>query len=66
MDDNQKIVDQNTNAPSTVPEDPVPGQSQPQSQSVGSVHKEQGPVRAVIEKSDVELKIDKELEDIGV
>ena len=65
MDDNQKIVDQNTNAPST-PEDPVPGQSQPQSQSVGSVHKEQGPVRAVIEKSDVELKIDKELEDIGV
>lgn len=41
-------------------------QIQPQVQSVGSVHKEQGPVRAVVEKSDVELKIDKELEDIGV
>lgn len=41
-------------------------QSQPQIQGVGSVHKEQGPVREFVEKSDVELKIDKELESIGV
>lgn len=56
MNDDQKL---NQN-----PVQPV--QSQPPTQSVGSIHKEQGPVREFVEKSDVELKIDKELEEIGV
>ena len=73
MDDNQKIVDQNTNTPPAVsgiqPQAQNPAQTiqnQPQAQSVGAPNKEQEPARGVVEKSDVELKIDKELEDIGV
>src|SRR3989344_1215499 len=73
MDDNQKIGDQNTNTSAAVsgtqPQAQNPAQAvqnQPQAQSVGVPNKEQEPARGVVEKSDVELKIDKELEDIGV
>ena len=72
MNDDQKL-NQNTNTPLVSPTDQSQvqnptqiAQNQPQDQGVGSVHKEQGPVREFVEKSDVELKIDKELESIGV
>lgn len=71
MNDDQTL-NQSTNPSSAVSgtqaqaQDPVQNvQDQPQA-SVGSVHKEQGPAQTFVERSDVELKIDKELEDIGV
>lgn len=61
MNDDKNL---NQNAPPTV--SGINVQNQPQAQSVGVPNKEQEPARSVVEKSDVELKIDKELEDIGV
>lgn len=73
MDDNTKTLNQNTNTPlasstTQVPtQSPVqPAQIHPQAQNVGLPNKEQEPLRSVIEKSDVEMKIDNELKDIGV
>src|SRR3989344_8344514 len=62
MNDDQKI---GQNPPSAV-SGTQPVQNPAQAQSVGVPNKEQEPLRGVVEKSDVELKIDKELEDIGV
>lgn len=60
MNDDQKLgQDQNVVSG-------VSAQNQPQPQSVGIPNKEQEHMRSVVEKSDVELKIDKDLEDIGV
>ena len=72
MNDDQK-VNQNTNTPLAGSTDQAQTQNpsqivqgQPQVQSVGFPNKEQEPLWPVIEKSEVELKIDKELVDIGV
>lgn len=64
MNDDQNL-NQNTSNPSGVSGTQAV-QNQPQVQNVGVPNKEQEPLRSVVEKSDVELKIDKELEDIGV